>query len=32
MTYRVIQWTTGLVGAIALKHIINNPKLELVGL
>ena len=30
-TYRVIQWATGTVGSAALKHFIDNPFLELVG-
>jgi hypothetical protein len=30
-TYRVIQWTTGGVGAEALKAIIMHPQLELAG-
>ena len=32
MTYRVIQWSTGNVGALALRAIIEHPDLELVGL
>ena len=32
MSYRVIQWTTGNVGAYALSGIINHAELELVGL
>ena len=32
MTYRVVQWSTGNVGAYALRAIINHPQLELVGL
>lgn len=31
MTYRVIQWSTGNVGARALRSIIARPELELVG-
>lgn len=31
MTYSVIQWTTGYVGQHALRHVINNPLMELVG-
>ena len=31
MTYRVIQWSTGNVGFHALRHIIRNPQLKLVG-
>jgi 2,4-diaminopentanoate dehydrogenase len=31
-TYRVIQWATGTVGSTALKHFIENPVIELVGL
>lgn len=30
-TYRVIQWATGVVGQTALKHFIENPVIELVG-
>ncbi|WP_395398226.1 hypothetical protein WBP07_27955 [Novosphingobium sp. BL-8A] len=30
-TYRVIQWATGTVGSAALKHFIENPVIELVG-
>jgi hypothetical protein len=29
--YRVIQWATGTVGKVALKHFIENPFIELVG-
>jgi 2,4-diaminopentanoate dehydrogenase len=29
--YRVIQWATGVVGQAALKHFIENPLIELVG-
>lgn len=29
--YRVIQWATGVVGKAALKHFIQNPVIELVG-
>jgi hypothetical protein len=32
MAYRVIQWSTGNVGKLALRGIINHPDLELVGL
>jgi 4-hydroxy-tetrahydrodipicolinate reductase len=32
MPYRVIQWSTGNVGRLALRAIINHPDLELVGL
>ena len=31
MTYRVIQWATGLVGVEAIKGVIAHPELELVG-
>lgn len=31
MTYRVIQWATGLVGQEAIKGVIAHPDLELVG-
>ena len=30
-TYRVIQWATGTVGAVSLRHIIENPDYELAG-
>ena len=30
-TYRVIQWATGNVGKVALRHFIENPDLELMG-
>lgn len=30
-TYRVIQWATGTVGSVALKHFIENPVFELAG-
>ncbi len=30
-TYRVIQWATGVVGKTALRHFIENPAFELVG-
>lgn len=29
--YRVIQWATGVVGKAALKHFIQNPVIDLVG-
>ena len=32
MTYRVVHWGTGNAGRLALRGIINNPDLELVGL
>ncbi len=32
MTYRVVQWSTGNVGRLALRGIIGHPDLELVGL
>jgi len=32
MPYRVIQWSTGNVGTYALRHTIDHPELELVGL
>ncbi len=32
MAYRVIQWSTGNVGAFSLRAVINHPELELVGL
>ena len=30
--YKVIQWATGVVGSSALRSVVRNPKLELVGL
>ncbi|WP_297494823.1 hypothetical protein [Acidocella sp.] len=30
-SYRVIQWATGTVGSISLRHIIENPAYELAG-
>jgi hypothetical protein len=30
-TYRVIQWCTGVVGQASLKHFIENPIIDLVG-
>jgi 4-hydroxy-tetrahydrodipicolinate reductase len=32
MTHRVIQWSTGNVGAFALRAILRHPQLELAGL
>jgi len=32
MAYRVIQWSTGNVGAFALRCILDHPELELAGL
>ncbi|WP_122816095.1 NAD(P)H-dependent amine dehydrogenase family protein [Nocardioides pantholopis] len=32
MTTRVIQWATGAIGRVALRHVIDSPELELVGL
>lgn len=31
-TYRVIQWATGTVGKTTLRHFIENPVIELIGL
>ena len=31
MTYRVIQWMTGDVGRVGLRHFADNPEFELVG-
>jgi len=31
MPYRVVQWTTGNVGRRALRAVVDNPNLELVG-
>ena len=30
-TLKVIQWTTGKVGTLALRAILDDPRLELVG-
>lgn len=30
-TYRVIQWATGSVGQVAIRHFADNPAFELVG-
>jgi 2,4-diaminopentanoate dehydrogenase len=30
-TWRVVQWTTGIVGSTSLRAILDNPDLELVG-
>ena len=30
-SYRVVQWATGAVGKVALRHFIENPAFELVG-
>jgi 2,4-diaminopentanoate dehydrogenase len=32
MSYRVVQWSTGNVGLLALRAILEHPELELVGL
>lgn len=32
MTIRVIQWATGAIGRVVLRHVIDSPELELVGL
>ena len=32
MTTRVVQWATGSIGRVCLRHVIDHPKLELVGL
>src|SRR2546430_12050414 len=32
MAYRVMQWSTGNVGTLALRCIVGHPELELVGL
>src|SRR4051812_39044663 len=31
MTYRVVQWATGLLGKESIKGILTHPELELVG-
>jgi hypothetical protein len=30
-TYRVVQWATGNIGAIAIRHFVESPTFELVG-
>jgi len=30
-TYRVIQWATGKVGQAAIRHFVENPVYDLVG-
>jgi hypothetical protein len=30
-TYRVIQWATGSIGQISIRHFVDNPSFELVG-
>ena len=30
-TYKVIQWATGVVGSSAVRSVVRNPRLELVG-
>jgi 2,4-diaminopentanoate dehydrogenase len=30
-SYRVIQWATGSIGQIAIRHFVDNPQFELVG-
>ena len=30
-TYRVVQWATGSIGQIAIRHFVDNPVYELVG-
>jgi hypothetical protein len=30
-SYRIIQWATGSVGQIAIRHIVETDGLELVG-
>jgi hypothetical protein len=32
MTVRVVQWATGSIGRVTLRHVIDSPELELVGL
>ncbi|MBW1905182.1 MAG: dihydrodipicolinate reductase, partial [Deltaproteobacteria bacterium] len=32
MTYRVVQWGTGNIGYHSLRHVIQHPDYELVGL
>jgi hypothetical protein len=30
-TYRVVQWATGSIGQIAIRHVVDNPIFELLG-
>lgn len=30
-TYRVVQWATGSIGQIGIRHFVDNPAYELVG-
>jgi hypothetical protein len=30
-TYRVIQWATGSIGQISIRHFVDNPQFDLVG-
>jgi 2,4-diaminopentanoate dehydrogenase len=32
MSIRVVQWATGSIGRVCLRHVIDDPQLELVGL
>jgi hypothetical protein len=32
MSIRVVQWATGSIGRVCLRHVIDDPRLELVGL
>jgi 2,4-diaminopentanoate dehydrogenase len=32
VTRRVVQWATGSIGRVCLRHVIDHPELELVGL
>jgi hypothetical protein len=32
VTTRVVQWATGSIGRVCLRHVIDHPELELVGL
>lgn len=31
MTYRIIQWMTGNVGQVGIRHFADNPVFDLVG-
>jgi 2,4-diaminopentanoate dehydrogenase len=31
LTIRVVQWATGSIGRVCLRHVIDDPRLELVG-
>ena len=29
--YRIVQWATGSIGQIGIRHFVDNPAFELVG-